>query len=314
MKIVFFGSFQHYSAKILEALANAENVDIQGVVTTPDSPVAVLAKAYHLPVFTPDTLDDTVLKTILPCDFFVTAGYGKLLPPAWLKTPKHGSLNLHFSLLPKYRGANPAEWAILMGETQTGITLITMSPQFDTGEIVFQKVLKITPEDTRVTVYEKLYRLGADELPLWLNRYYLWLQKKDFACQTSLAPVKQPAKFPPPYAKRFKKDDGFIDWRIIEAMIAGAPADMTLLTGHLKTAYDLLKVKSSEQVLFIMRAVRALTDFPSLWTKVNTKKGDKRMKIIRVRANNHSPLQLVTVQLEGYNPSTFNQIKNILKS
>lgn len=302
MNLVFFGSFQHYSAKILGSLVASRQLRVTAVVTTLASPVATLAATHHLPIFTPSTLDEANLLSVIshlssPCDIFVTAGYGKLLPPAWLSYPKQGALNLHFSLLPKYRGANPAEWAILLGETETGITLIKMAEKFDTGAILAQSTLTITPEDTRETLYEKLYDLGAKELPEWLL---------DFSHNHHI-PGQTQGSAPTPYAAKFSRDDGFIDWRIIQAAISNETPDMSLLTSHLKTAFDFQLVKPG---VFIERASRALAGFPSLWTIVRTKKGPKRMKIISCRGNHDLPLQLDMVQLEGYNPSTFNQIKN----
>ena len=91
-------------------------------------------------------LDDTSLKqlTSKSVDFFLTAGYGKILPQSWLTFPKNGSLNLHFSLLPAYRGANPAEWAIMIGEKRTGITLMQMNQKLDGGDIIEQRELPIS--------------------------------------------------------------------------------------------------------------------------------------------------------------------------
>lgn len=306
------------------------------------------AEEHQLPVFTPDTLNKATLTKLtswlnspkpashpeptwsdvtdqkvegpptIKADFFVVAGYGKLLPPAWLTYPKYGSLNIHFSLLPKYRGANPAEWAILMGETQTGISLITMNPQIDAGDIITQHAIKITPQDNRETLYTKLYTLSASHSPKDILKYYHWLQKKDANCQTSLAPHPQ-KKTIPPYARLLKRDDGFLPWLTISKAISDpeltvndfqTPLFRDILT-HLSK--KLSKALTQEDFIqLINRSSRALYSFPGLWTIVPTIKGDKRLKIHTTSLyKNH--LKLDIVQLEGLLQTPFSQIKNQLQ-
>ena len=336
MNIIFFGSFQHYSTLILESLVANADINIVGVVTTPPkpagrkqiltkTPVHEFAESHGIPVFTPEklslaTLDDLNSKISRNAgsrsagqnpkskiDHFVVSGYGKLLPPEWLNYPKFGSLNLHFSLLPKFRGANPAEWAILLGETETGITLILMSEKFDTGSILAQASIPIDPKDTRETLYQKLYTLGAQKLPGWIIGHYT----------NPKTPGQAQGPAPTPYASRFTKDQSFIDWRILSTAMKGKPYDFTILPPYLKTAYTCLKLEKLEfgiwNLEFIARAVRALHGFPGLWTVVNTTKGDKRMKILSASLDPKSQnLTLISVQLEGLKPTPFNQIKNLV--
>ncbi len=145
--LVFFGSFQHYSTKILKSIVESNSANVLAVVTTPnaDNPTTNYAKSVGLPVLTPKILHSpfSILHSKKSVDFFVVAGYGNILPQAWLDYPKIAPLNLHFSLLPKYRGANPAEWAILSGERRTGVTLIKMDAGLDTGPIIAQQSLPI---------------------------------------------------------------------------------------------------------------------------------------------------------------------------
>lgn len=342
LNLVFFGSFQHYSAIILKSLIKDPEILVSAVITTPPSPTGrtntltknpthQLADKQKVPVFTPAKLDQKTLSSLI-CNpsskpaFFLTAGYGKLIPPDWLSAPTFGSLNLHFSLLPKYRGANPAEWAILLGESLIGITLIEMAQEFDTGNIIAKKETPIDQSnsdpnrrDTRESLYQKLYELGAKELPAWLKRHHMWQQKKDFFCQKSLSPTPQPIKSPTPEARRFIRDHGYIHWSIIRSAMAGNPYNPALFTTHLKTAYHFLKLDrlkfSIQHLSFLERASRALEGYPSLWTYVPTSKGKKRLKImsftLKPKTSNLIPN---LVQLEGLSPSYFNQIKNqILK-
>lgn len=320
MNIVFFGSFLHYSALILDALRQAPSVTIKAVVTTPPQPagrkqalkkteVQELAEVYGLPVYAPEKLDETSLDeldALLEADdhvVFVTAGYGKLLPNSWLAHPQLGALNLHFSLLPAYRGANPAEWALLRGETKTGVTLIEMSPEFDTGKIVSQAEVPIEDTDTRETVYEKLYTLGGQVLPEMLEKYVTG----------SLTPVDQPTTSPTPYAKRLTRDDGFIAWGAFEDALAGRPVSAHYLSKQLQEiAHHVYEPLEYLPLEFLERAVRALVGFPGVWTIIPTAKGDKRMKVLAVRVEGQM-LKLDKVQLEGQQPAAWNQVKNVTK-
>jgi methionyl-tRNA formyltransferase len=338
MNIIFFGSFQHYSTIILESLYAHPEINIIGVVTTPPMPAGrkqlltpththAWAVKNDILVFVPEKLDHDSLENLKSkihnLDFFVVAGFGKILPPEWLTYPQYGSLNIHFSLLPKYRGANPAEWAILLGETKTGISLITMNPKIDAGDIITKHSTKITPTDTRESVYQKLYTLSARHSPDDILKYSHWLQKKDATCQTALAPRPQEKPIPP-YARLLKRDDGFIPWQIIQKAINGenlTPSDFNtkLFTSVISYTIDsdVSKHRNSEVVIsqsllqLLNRSCRALYGYPGLWSIVPTTKGDKRLKIHTISIYQNK-LLLETVQLEGQDISSFNQIKNQL--
>ncbi len=351
MRIVFFGSFQHYSALILKSLIDHPDIDVVGVITTPPMPVGrkqiitktpvhLLAEQHSIPVHTPSQLpnDENLCRQLFFAtqgseaepveaegsrvesknndeqiekrpDYFITAGYGKILPESWLNYPKLGSLNLHFSLLPAYRGANPAEWAIMCGETITGITLMKMSDKLDGGDIIAQSEIPITNQDTRETLYEKLYTLGAEKLPEWLCEL---CRHVDLTTQPKLSPT--------PYAALLKRDDGFIPWTAIQNL---SPKLEDFPSKHLQKALNYCscrhvdlttqgsegsRVESKTYVerMFLCRLPRALAGYPSLWTIVNTSKGEKRMKIISFEP-------YIIVQLEGGQPTHFNQIKNQIK-
>lgn len=158
-----------------------------------ETPVATFAKTHRIPLFVFDSHD-------LPerPDFLVVAGFGKIIPKKWLELPKRMAINMHASLLPAYRGAFPAEWAILRGEAKTGVTLLTMSENVDSGDILVQKEITIAPDDTRQTLYDKLYRLGA-------NLLVDTLTKGEFHSK----PQPKGDFF---YARRMTRDDGFVPW------------------------------------------------------------------------------------------------------
>lgn len=329
MNIVFFGSFQHYSAQVLESLINTPEINVVGVVTTPPMPVGrkqiitktpvhILAEQHNISVITPESLTSLSPNNAHSgkpgVDFFVTAGYGKILPQQWLDYPKFDSLNLHFSLLPKFRGANPAEWALMLGETTTGITLMKMNQGLDKGDIIAQKEISITDKDTRETIYQRLYELGAKELPQMLQKYYAWKQKQDFACQQSLAPQPQPDKSPTPYAALLKRDDGFIPWATLEKAMQGKnleTADFPSNNFQKAIKFLMTKSESFNMQSYLQRLPRALAGYPSLWTVVQTLKGEKRMKILSFSLVPHtSHLVPHTIQLEGKESALWNQIKN----
>jgi methionyl-tRNA formyltransferase len=308
--LIFFGSFGHYSAIVLNELLASDLVEVKHVVTTPTAidrkgketkgAVQILAEENNIPVTTqmPKLFSD--IRPDFSADFIITAGYGKLLTPKLLSEPKIASLNLHFSLLPKYRGANPGEWAILMGEKETGTTVIEMNEEFDQGGIVSSLKTPITPAETRESLYEKLYLEGGKALPQVIV---------DFADEKLL--TKPQPKTDLPYATRFKRDSGFISWDAVRKTMDGVNADLNEVSPLLATIAQLQNLDSIPPY-YIERASRALYNFPSLWTLIPTAKGEKRMKIHSTLIENDK-LILNEVQIEGQSKALFNQVKNIIE-
>lgn len=165
-----------FAVPSLEALYRAGN-DIVGVVTGTDkkrgrgselSPSPVKAKALELglPIIEADSMRDPEVEAKLRAlnpDLFVVVAF-KVLPGSLLAVPRVGSINLHASLLPKYRGAAPIHWAIKRGESETGVTIFFLDEQVDTGNYLLQKRVEIGPEDTTGDLYGRLMSLGADAL------------------------------------------------------------------------------------------------------------------------------------------------------
>lgn len=173
MRILFMGT-PDFSATILAALYE-DGEEIVGVVTQPDKPkgrgyvltpppVKVYAEEKGLPVYQPTTLKNgaflSVLEELKP-ELILVAAYGKLLPKYVLDYARHGCINAHASLLPKYRGAAPIQRAILNGETETGVTAMQMNEGLDTGDILLCEKVAITPEDNFESVHDKLAEAGA---------------------------------------------------------------------------------------------------------------------------------------------------------
>lgn len=329
-RILFFGSFQHYSTKVLKALVESPNINVLGVVTTPPALVSTRkrggpaaggktlikththqwAEKNHLSVFTPTDFTDQETRQITehvkyPIKYFITAGYGKLIPSNWLKIPTAAPLNIHFSLLPKYRGANPAEWAILMGETKTGVTIIKMSEEFDTGPILAQQSITIHPKDTRETLYEKLYHLGGSLITKMLSQ----------PNQIEKAKPQPAGSFL--YAQRLTRPDGSIAWSTIHKAANGQPLTRNDFSNGVfgKALHYLAKEKSvltnRDYLHLLDRAIRAFAGFPGAWTLVSTKKGKVRMKLLSAHLEK-GRFVLDNVQLAGKNPSPFSQMKSLL--
>lgn len=176
MKIVFMGT-PDYAAKALEAIVEAGH-EVVLVVTQPDkakgrsdkqmpSPVKEVALSYHLPVFQPPRIKKPEEIEILrqyPADMFVVAAFGQILSQEILDMPRLGCVNIHASLLPKYRGAAPIQWAILNGEEETGITIMQMAIGIDDGDILLQRKVPILPDETGDSLFDKLTVLGAQTM------------------------------------------------------------------------------------------------------------------------------------------------------
>ena len=177
LRIIFMGTAE-LSCASLQALAGNPQFQIAAVVTQPDrpkgrdlkpqpSPVKSLALKLGLPVLQPPRARDeqfiAELRALQP-DLIVVVAYGQILPPAILDLPRHGCLNVHTSLLPKYRGAAPIQWAIANGDTETGVTIMKMDAGLDTGDIVAQRRTPIRPEDDSATLHDRLAQLGAELL------------------------------------------------------------------------------------------------------------------------------------------------------
>lgn len=195
---------------------------VVGVVTQPDQPsgrgmalhappVKVLAEAHHIPVFQPAKLRvPGVLEQLQSWqpDLIVVAAYGRILPTTILTLPPLGCINVHASLLPKYRGAGPIQWAIANGETETGITIMQVSAPMDAGDILLQKAVPIAATDTGGSLHDKLARLGAEALreAIELLKVGRLTPRQQHEAEVTHAPLIQ-------------KDDGRVDWHLAAAVI-----------------------------------------------------------------------------------------------
>ena len=181
MRIVFMGT-PDFAAASLKRIVQ-DGFDVVGVFTQPDkpkgrgmelsfSPVKELALSYGLPVFQPEKMKDgtalAALQELAP-DILAVVAYGRILPPELLAVPKYGAVNVHGSLLPKYRGAAPIQWAVLNGDTVTGVTTMYLANEMDTGDIIYTAETAIGEFETSGELYERLQEMGADLLSKTLH-------------------------------------------------------------------------------------------------------------------------------------------------
>jgi methionyl-tRNA formyltransferase len=214
MKLVFCGT-PMFAVPSLERL-HAAGFEIQLIVTQPDRPqgrgmamtappVKQSALKLALPVIQPEKIKKNEefraqLEALHP-DAIIVVGYGRIIPLWMLELPRYGNINVHASLLPKYRGAAPVQWAIAQGETISGVTTMLLNEGLDTGDILLQKEMPVRPEDSAVTYAPRLAELGADlivETLRGLEDKTITPVQQDHA-QATLAPI-------------LKKEDGLVDF------------------------------------------------------------------------------------------------------
>jgi len=226
--IIFMGT-PGFAVPALKAI-HASNHHISLVVTQPDRPkgrgrkiipppVKKTALDLGYPVLQPVSVKKKEFVEVVTRDkpdFLVVVAYGRILPKTILQLPKLGTINLHASLLPKYRGPAPIQWAIINGETVTGVTSMLMDEGLDTGDILLAVEEKISPADTSATLHDRLARLGANLLVDTLNRY----------SKGQIRPVQQDHS-QASQAPLLKKSDGHIAWDAPAEKISGLIRGMT---------------------------------------------------------------------------------------
>ena len=255
MRILFFGT-PSFAIPSLEALIKGED-KIIGVVTQPDRPkgrgrrpspppIKLLAEGHNLPIYQPRVAKEKefidLIRNLEP-DLIVVVAYGQILPKEILDIPPLGAIGVHPSLLPKYRGAAPINWAIINGERITGVTIFRLCEKLDSGDIILQRAIEILPGETAGGLSDRLAKFGADLLleaikDMKEGRIHLVKQDEGLAS----------------YAPCLKKEDGLIDWersaKEIANLICGLdpwPTAYTYLNGELLKLFK-AKVASLDKV------------------------------------------------------------------
>ena len=212
MKIIFFGT-PEFAVPSLKMLVHTKGIEIVSVVTQPDKaigrkqvitppPVKKTALELGIEVIQPKT-SKRLLESLknVQVDFFVVIAYGMIIPEELLKTPRYGCVNVHASLLPKYRGASPIHESLLNGDKETGISIIKLDKELDHGDIFFIKRIKIEEKDTFPFLNNKLSETSSFILPLVLNDIMTG----------KLPPIPQNHKNAT-FCRKIEKDEGKINW------------------------------------------------------------------------------------------------------
>jgi len=229
-----------FAVPSLKALLES-GANVVCVITQPDRPkgrgrkitpppVKKIALQADIPVLQPEKIRDggfLARLTEFNPDLIVLTAYGRILPAELIDLPPHGTINVHASLLPKYRGAAPIQWALINGETETGVTIMQMDEGLDTGDILLAEKLPISPDDTAGSLFMKLAELGGTALKKTLVQLKV----------NKLTPTKQDDSLAT-HAPLLKKEDGLVDWsrsaEQISCLIRGLdpwPTTYTFLSG-----------------------------------------------------------------------------------
>ena len=220
LKIIFAGT-PDFAARHLDALLVSEH-QVVGVFTQPDrpagrgnkltpSPVKLLAQAHDIPVFQPKSLkpeENQHLVADLQADIMVVVAYGLILPKAVLAMPRLGCINVHGSLLPRWRGAAPIQRSLWAGDSETGVTIMQMDVGLDTGDMLHKLSCPITAEDTSASLYEKLAQLGPQGMLLTL----------DLLASGNARPEVQDEALVS-YAEKLSKEEARLNWSLSAAQL-----------------------------------------------------------------------------------------------
>ncbi len=326
MNIIFFGSTSD-SVIVLEQLAAYHTIAC--VVTQPPrpvgrngsitpTPVQAWAEHHSIPCLSfashPEKPweyenEQTVIDTLAPFtpELIVSASYGQKIPSKTIQGAKLGGINIHPSILPRWRGADPVPWAMIAGDHQTGVTLVTLTEEFDKGILVAQKKLPIRTDDYPDPLRTTLFTMGAELLDTTLKE----IKGDSFEHTVKNQEVSS-------YARKFSRTDGYMPWELLVCGMRSDSHDKIQQFAAVPLVRDYLKftvTHEAEQSIGIIleRFFRALSPWPGMWTQLPITSGDtiveKRLKILACTLSANGELILNTVQLEGKTPVPFAQFK-----
>lgn len=294
IKIIFFGT-PIIAKRVLETLIKDDAFEVLGVVTKADkpvgrkqiitsSPVKTLANEHGIKIFQPESLKKAdseyeIIKKLKP-DYFIVLAYGEILPKKWLEIPEKKPVNIHGSLLPKYRGASPLHETLLHGDSETGITIQEMAEKMDSGDIMSAETIKIEDTETITELFEKATETASKLITETI--------KRDF--ENKITPIKQDEN-DATYCKKITKTDGFVLFEEVSA-------------NDLFNKYRAYKD---------WPGIWTFTENG----KIGTNSG-KRIKLLEIELGTENDIKckngfikLIKVQIEGGSPITFNEfIKN----
>ena len=247
MKILFMGT-PDFAVLCLEQMI-ADGHEIVGVVSQPDKPkgrghklmpppVKACALEHGIAVYQPLSLKDQALLPLLKetnPDLIVVVAYGKILPTYILDFPRYGCVNVHASLLPKYRGAAPIQWSVIQGEAETGVTTMYMERGLDTGDMILKASTKILPTETYGELHDRLAEMGA-----------ALLHQTVIQIENGTAPREKQDDAASNYAPMITKETGHIDWR------ASAQTILNLIRGT--NPWPMSYTRYGDEIIKVIRA------------------------------------------------------------
>jgi len=342
LQIVIAGS-THHTRLIAEAL-QTPSLQIVGCITPQPRPIGrkqvITANPVHdwatqhqIPVVLIDKKIERGLETTLHqqfsqpdltlpfCDILLVVDFGYYVPGWLLQKTRIAPLNIHPSLLPRWRGSSPGQFALLSGDNPSAVSLITVARQMDQGEIWYQQEFEVQPEWDVAAYYQHAFTKIAADLPGVIAEIG----------QGNRTATEQPPASPTPVARKITKPDCFVPWSVVQfvqtsnrSLVEHAQAELRAYCTTLATtetakppieppllAQLLLEQPDEQWVAWVHRAVRAFSPWPKVWTLAPTVRGQQRLLLhqTHIKANT---LELDLVQLEGQQPATFQQIKTSL--
>jgi methionyl-tRNA formyltransferase len=271
--LIFFGA-DSYSQVALNTILESKKCQIIAVVTdrgkpkgkeriVEDSPVEKLAKMHNVKVFYYPDFDHSLINkdTLGLC-----ASFDHLVPPEIIKLFSGNLYNLHPSLLPQYRNVSPVQYAIAMGDKQTGITLFRIAPTIDDGEIIAQVKEAIKDDDTTQTLTPRLFTKGAE---LFLNHLITPGVKGSPHSGSVTAPLI--------FTRRLTRDSGYMEWPVLQNLLNGKTIEESEIKNELLKLRLTHNPSSAQNVLYDL--FRALYPWPGIWSLVPTNKGEQRISL-----------------------------------
>lgn len=292
MKILFMGT-PDFAAEILDTISKTRH-QIVGAVSQPDKPkgrghklvptdVKVKAEELGIEVYQPQTLrDESFLDTLkeLSPDMIIVAAYGKILPEYIINYPKYGCINVHASILPKYRGAAPIQWSIINGDTTTGVSIMRMDKGLDTGDVVAVKETPIGEYETAGELFDRLARIGAELMAETIDKI-----ENGEAIYTPQDHSKST------YAEKITKETAVIDWakdnKAVSKLVCGMspfPGAVTTYKGEIVKIYETEKTDgtgSAGEILGIVKGkgLKVACGNGAVFVKTVQFAGSKRMNV-----------------------------------
>ncbi len=307
LTLAYFGA-SDFSAVFLERLlADKSNlVEVKFVVTQPDrpvgrrgiltpTPVKIIAQRFNINTIDSDTDLINKLKGI---DLALLYAYGKIIKLDYLNSPKYGFWNIHPSLLPRYRGASPIAYPIMMGDRESGVSIIQMDGELDHGALLAQKSERVSPTELKKNLEERLTNISYELFREKIKNIGVNLELKNQNHELAT------------YTRKLSKNDGYVSQEFIKSALYDSPiipANLPIALNEYisKFSATLPQLKKSAGETFY-NYYRAMHPWPGIWTKINIKNIEKRLKITDTSYNpDSSTLKILRVQLEGKNEVDF---------